>query len=118
MNASPFYQILIIRFIELKIVSLIKGIPTQDVGMLSSRPFTPQGLEPLSPASRNSLNQYASGLGFHVEERTLCCLDHWNWSLALEVPLKSTGLLIYRSFSFPLSGLTLFEVLQPREEFK
>lgn len=86
--------------------------------MLSSSPFSPQGLEPLSPASRNGLNHYTLGLGFHVEERTLCFLDHWNWSLALEVPLKSTGLVIYRSFSFPLSGLMLFEVLQPREEFK
>lgn len=40
-------------------------------------------------------------------------ITRWNWSLALEVCVKSTGLLIYRTFS--LAGLMLVEVLQTRE---
>ena len=54
----------------------MKGILTQAVGKMSSSPFSPEGLEPLSPASRNGLNHYILGLGFHFEKRTLCFLDH------------------------------------------
>lgn len=50
-------------------------ILTQAVGKLSSSPFSPEGLEPLFSASRNGLNHYVLGLGFHFEERTLCFLD-------------------------------------------
>lgn len=56
-------------------MSLIKGILTQAVEKLSSSPFSLEGLEPLSPTSRNGLNHYILGLGFHFEERTLCFLD-------------------------------------------